>query len=471
MEKEKNKTLELVKNIILFLVANFIPKTITFFMLPLYTYCLTTSEYGTMDIMFTTVQLLLPFLTLQVQDAMLRFSMDKANTPGDVFTIGMRIACLGSLIFFLGCTIGKFTGIIEWNPLYLTILVLIFFSNAVKNISSYFCRGIDKVGVLTASNIFLTVIVVLCNVLFLVIFKWGVTGYLLATCLGNVFALIFQFFAAKLYKYIKWNVTNRELLKEIIYFSFPMVFSALAWWINSSLDKYILGYYYGMSAVGIIAVAYKIPSILSTLGNTIANAYSISAIKEFDINDSDGFLGKSYAVINMCFVIACSFIMIINVYVSSLLFSKEFFEAWKYVPPLLVSAVASQLSLTCEQYYIALKNTKVISVTAACGAVSNLSLNMILIPKYGAYGAAIATAASYFVTFVIRYVVLYIKFNLRLKHDLIAECVTYILLLLQLLFAQYGNKYILHQLIIFICIVSVYLIIFFRKIFKTNMKN
>lgn len=451
-----NKTRELIKNIALFFIANFLPKAITFFMVPLYTYCLTTSDFGTVDLITTTVQLLLPVLTLQIQDAMLRFSIDKTNNPNDVLTVGIRIILGGTAILIVGCAVGKCLNIITLNMPYIIAFVIIYFVSALKNIMSYFCRGIDKIKILTISNVLLTIFTVLCNLVFLLVFKWGVYGYLLALCLGNVIAVVIMFFGAGLYRYISINIENKYITRDIICFSVPMLFSALAWWVNTSLDKYILGYFYGTSVVGLMAVAYKIPSILSVLGNTVANAYSISAIREFDLWDSDGFLGKSYSLINVFYVVMCSFLMIINVFVARILFSKDFFEAWKFVPPLLVSSMFSMLSLTCEQYYIALKKTKIISVTAVIGATINFFANMALIPPYGAYGAAVATAFAFFVVWLIRYFVLRMRLKLKLKHNFIVEFITYVLVIVQLVLANYGNKYVGAQIGILICIVLLY---------------
>lgn len=449
-----NKSAELLKNIFLFFIANFLPKAITFFMVPLYTTCLTTSEYGTVDLLNTTVQLLLPFFTLQIQDAMLRFTMDKCNKKEDVFTVGTRIISAGSLIVVCGCLVLKLTGLMSLEWLYIFFLIFVFSTTAFKSIASYFCRGIDKVKCVTISNVLYTVIVVLCNLIFLLVFKWRVYGYLAALCLGSLISTVVLFFGARLWVYIKGTVSDKQLTYKIVLFSMPMIFSALSWWTNNSLDKYILRMFWDASAVGLLAVAYKIPSILSLLGNAVANAYSISAIKEFDADDADGFLGKSYHTINICYVVCCSFLILVNVPLSRLLFAKDFYSAWRLVPPLLVSALASQMSLTCEQYFIALKKTKIISATAIGGTLMNLALNIVLIPQYGAYGAATATAISFSMTWIMRYSI--VRKYVKLKHDLFKECVSYLFVLMQVVLAFWEKQFIIWQLILFIGLLVLY---------------
>ena len=67
----------LAKNIGVLAISNFATKLLSFFLVPLYTSILTTSEYGTYDLFSTTVYLLVPILTLNIQDATIRFSLDE----------------------------------------------------------------------------------------------------------------------------------------------------------------------------------------------------------------------------------------------------------------------------------------------------------------------------------------------------------------------------------------------------------
>ena len=66
----------LAKNILLFSISGFVPKILSFILIPLYTSYLTTAEYGISDLITTTVYLLLPVFTLNIQDAVMRFALD-----------------------------------------------------------------------------------------------------------------------------------------------------------------------------------------------------------------------------------------------------------------------------------------------------------------------------------------------------------------------------------------------------------
>ena len=73
----KSKYSYLSKNVLLFSISNFVPKLLSFILIPIYTSCLTTEEYGVSDMILTTVSMLLPIFTLDIQDEVLRFAIDK----------------------------------------------------------------------------------------------------------------------------------------------------------------------------------------------------------------------------------------------------------------------------------------------------------------------------------------------------------------------------------------------------------
>lgn len=453
MEKiTKDKKKYLVENLKLMTIAAFVPKGILFFMLPVYTRFLTTSEYGIAELITNTVSILVTIFSLQIQDAVLWWAITHEREKKETLSIGLRITLVGGFILIaillIACTI------FPDYALYSIYIVVNYYAYSLKNIFSYFCRGIDKVKTITLSS----VIDILCSVglslLLLIGFHMGLVGYLIACSTGVLAGTLFMYFNAGLAGFIHISFENDIMKKEMIRFSIPMIFSAISFWINNASDKYILSLYCGTSIVGIYAASSKIPSILNVFGDVIAKAFSISTIKEFDKDDKDGFLGETYESISLFLVIITSAIMICNIYISRILYSKAFYNAWMYVPPLLVSVFANRLSESCSNVLLGAGKTKAISVGAVLGAIINTILNFILIPIYGAYGAAVATIIGFIITWRLRY--FYAKREVCMKHNIMLESTTYFIIVLQMILAYWGNKYIHFQIICFIVIVFVY---------------
>ncbi len=445
----------LFKNLCFFVIGKFIPRTISFFMVPLYTNCLSTSEYGTADLLTNTVALIMPILTLQLQDAVLKFSIEKKHELKGILGTAVKIAAAGGMILILLCSFLSAAGVFNFDRLFYVFICVNYFIGSLSNIFSYFCRGIDKVKIIAIGGIITTAVAVSVNILCLLYLDMGLYGYMLANTLGNFSGTLFIFAAAKLYSYIEITLKKTDLEREMIKISIPMIFSALSWWVNSASDKYILTFISGVSTVGLYSVSNKIPTIISVFGDIISKTFSISAIKDLDYKDKDGFLGNCFSFISFFSVLAASILILLNVFISKILFAKEFYEAWKFVPPLLVSSVMMINSGTCESIFLAIGKTKIISMTAVAGAGINTVMNFVLIYLFGAYGAAASTAISFSVVFLIRYTVL--KKYVDLKNNAIKDFVSYLLLLLQTVLAYYGMKYILIQAILTASISMLYI--------------
>lgn len=103
MAIDMSKYVNLIKNVGLFAFSNFAVKLITFFLVPLYTYYLSTAEYGITDMLSTVVWILTPLGTLSVADATLRFvsrrKITRETTPRLVSVLRF-LAALSLLVCF-----------------------------------------------------------------------------------------------------------------------------------------------------------------------------------------------------------------------------------------------------------------------------------------------------------------------------------------------------------------------------------
>lgn len=272
-------------------------------------------------------------------------------------------------------------------------------------------------------------------------------------------SLLYCFFFGKLYKYIK-PIRHKGAIKDMLTFSFPLIFSIISWWVNNASSRYILTWMSGVAASGIFAVAYKIPNLLTTFQTIFSQAWSISAIKEFDKNDTDHFIGNTYTMVNFALTIVCSLIMMGNVFAASILYSNDFFVAWKYVPPLLISVLLNSMSLFIGSIFTAVKDTKTLSVSTIIGACVNLICNFVFVYFWDIYGAVFATMIGYAVVLIARQIILrkHIIMQVRWKRDFFV----YALLGLQMILAMFGNSYIALQIVIFAIICMAY---------KSEIKN
>lgn len=464
----KSKNGELAKNTLLFTINSFGSKIISFLLVPLYTSVLSTRDYGSIDIMTSTAQLLIPLLTLNIQDAVLRFSLDKTKSPQKVMSVGYAINVIATFFLAVVLLALKAANILNFDATYIYFLFAVFVTGALQNSLQMYAKAIDKVNLLVISGISSTAISCLSNVLLLLVFKLGIYGYFISYILGHLSAVIIMLFGGKLYKGVSCKL-DHQLAKEMILFSAPLAINSISWWINSASDKYILTFFWGVALNGIYSVAYKIPSILSMFQSIFYNAWSVSAITEFDKTDSDGFIGNTYSMYSCISTVGCSGIILFNILLAKLLYAKDFFEAWHFVPFLLLGVTLNGIALFEGCLFTAAKKTREVSKTTIIGAIINTICNFALIPFWGANGAAIATMIGYFAVWIVRTISL--QKIIKMKVSWRKHIIIIILLMIQMVLSEFAIIYTYAiQVILFILIIILQLESIKKNIGKLSEK-
>ncbi len=415
----------LAKNIGLLTIGSFGTKLLSFFLVPLYTNILTTSEYGVYDLFNTTIGLLIPFLTLNINESILRFSINADSDKKQIFSIGLRYFLTGFILLAIATGINSMLGLIlVWKDYGLVFLLLYAF-DAMAGIMTSFARGLDKIADISISGVLCSGVIISSNILFLIVFRWGIKGYLVANLIGTIVQSVYLFIRTSAWTYIDLRSIDRDFSKEMTSYSKPLIANSVAWWINNASDRYIVTWLCGVAENGIYSVGYKIPSILNLFQTIFNQAWILSAVKEFDPKDKDGFFSKLYNTYNCLMTLLCSGIILLDRPLARLLFAKDFYEAWRYVPFLTIAIVFGAMSGYIGGIFSAVKNSKVFACSTVIGAVTNFLLNITLVRAIGPLGAAVATAVSYMVVWCVRLINMrkYVKLRLRLVRDVLAYAI------------------------------------------------
>ena len=451
----KNKYSDLSKNVVLFTISSFGQKILAFLLVPLYTSFLSTQEYGIIDLVSTTVNLLIPVFSLNMAEGVMRFTLEDKEKK-DYLSYGIITIAKGTLLLICGLLIAYFIPALSGYRTYLPWMFAIFIMNVFYSLSQNYLRATDRVFIMVIGSLINTIVMLGLDVLFIVVMGWGFSGYYLALLVGLFMASLFMQWKTKLFSNVKFSgIKEKQLGKELLPYCIPTIFTGLAWWINSSLDKYIVTGICGVDQNGIYSVAYKIPTILGVFQTIFTQAWSISAVVEFDKDDKDGFFGNTYEMYNSGMVMITSIVMIFNMLLSRILYAKDFFETWRYVPLLLFSTLFSAMAGYLGGIFSAVKDTKTCAYSTFVSAGINIILNFILINRYGVIGAAVATAIAYFASWIIR-VIVSTKY-IKMKVNWYKSAIVYILLLIQTICATMENHYYVVQGIILILIFAVYL--------------
>ncbi len=427
-----NKYKTLLSNTLLISIGTFGSKILVFFMVRFYTGYLTPSDYGTADLITQTANLLFPIISMGITDGVFRFALDNERGRRSVFTVGFITITAGS-VFFLAVI--PLLNIVKEFRGYIWLIVIYTMAYCYHSLCAQFIRAKGDTALFAVQGIINTSLVIVLNILFLAVFKIGVTGYVLSVVLADFLCTIFLFVKERLWR--QFTPHPRKIaFKRMLRYSIPLIPATIFWWITSVSDRYMVNAMIGSAENGIYAVSYKIPTILTLISTIFMQAWQFSAVTEShgDKKEHVRFFTNVWRSFQAVMFIAGAGIIAFAKPAIRLLSTEQYYSAWQYVPLLSASMIFTAFVSFTGTVYVVTKQSGISFITAMAGAVINIALNLLLIPSpLGVQGAAIATFLSYFAVFLIRAVNSrkYIPFKLYGGHI----AVNTVLIMVQIVFS------------------------------------
>lgn len=396
------RTKNLVKETAWFAIGNFGSKILSLLLVPLYTNILTKGEYGSVDILNTTISLAIPLLTLSLQDAAFRYSLDKEAKNESVISDCLLVTFLSPLILLLLYPVINIA--LPVVTQYWWYFFFIYALNSVSSVLACYLKGINKSNIFAIQGIIHTFVFAISNIILLLDFEMGVEGYLLSLLLSHAASCLFMIIAGGVNRHISLRNIDFHLLKEMLIYSLPLIPGSVAWWIMTSIDKYMLLYMCGADANGLYGVAHKLPTIISVITMFFINAWQITAVRSKDDSDISEYTSKIFEALFVIGVVLAFGMIITSKIFGQLFFAKDFFEAWTMTPLLTVSTIFSTFSLFLGAQFTASKRSDLHLKSNLLAMTTNVVLNYVLIKCLGINGAAYGTMISYFIVMVYRHV-------------------------------------------------------------------
>lgn len=446
MSREKT----LVKNTAIITIGKICTQMITFFLLPLYTAILSTEEYGTVDLLNTLVSLMLPIVTFQIEQAVFRRLIDNRENKIEIkkiisttiFTTFSQIIIYVVLFLIISPFINN-----DYKFFLLTNVMACIFSSIMLQIA----RGLGDNKNYAIGSFITAASTVALNVIFIVGFKFGAYGMLMASLFGNIFCGIYIFIIKKIYKYISIKQWDKQLLKAMWKYSLPLIPNAISWWIFNSSDRLIVTYFLGIGQNGILSAAYKFSNLYITIYNIFNMTWTESASLHIKDKDASDFLSNTMNVVLKLFTAICFGIIGFMPFVFPIMINTKFSEAYYQIPILMLSTLFNVMVGLLSVIYIAKKNTKAVAKTSVMAAIINLVVNLSLVKFIGLYAASISTLVAYLVMAIYRYIDVqkYVKIKIDKKFLIIVFVMIPILLV-----SYYINNFYLN--IVMLVVVCLY---------------
>ena len=247
--------------------------------------------------------------------------------------------------------------------------------------------------------------------LFQNIFKLGAIVALLALGFGVIGAawgwalaiiltpfLAFYFLEKKVFPILNTKVKAISIDKELLSFSWPLIFTMVASMMMGWMDTLMLGYFLTASAVGIYNVALPTARLLTVAVKSIGVLFIPVASELYARNRKDELKSIYKVVTKWTLLIALPGFLLMALFSESIiriLFGAEYVGGATALSILafafFISSVLGPANYVLQTY----GRTRIIMNGYFIGAGVNFVLNLLLIPIYDIRGAAIATGFSF----------------------------------------------------------------------------
>ena len=364
-------------------------KLTSFFLMPLYTARLSPEAFGMADMLINTALLLIPVAAFGAPETLFRF-VAGGERESDGLSVGNAFLGLGALLLIL---LLPLLSLFERVRPFLALLFFYVLAAVLHSYLAHLLRARGEYGLYAIQQIFCAFCTATLGFLLLAVLELGVSGYLLAILLADgITALI-------LLGYLKPKPARRiggeghRLLFPMLKYALPLIPTSLLWWLLSVADRYILFYTWGERANGLLAAASRIPSLLSFAAFVFVEAWHFSAIRASE-SERTALFETIYALLLPALALFSFLLILCSRFLVDHLFASGFAEASGLVPLLVIGAFFSALSAFLGSVYSVHLRSGVTLLTTAIAAGAGLFLGLLLIPRQGALGAAVATLGA-----------------------------------------------------------------------------
>lgn len=400
-----------LENFLIYGFGGIISKLVPLVMVPIVTRLMPNSSYfGISDMSNTVVSFGSSLAVMGMYDAMYRmfFEKDDEDYQKEICSTTLIFTLVTSAVIFLIMLVlrdfiaDKFFGDTKYTYLvYITAIATLV--GATNNIICAPTRMQNKRKVFVVMNALSPLVSYGVSIPLLL------TGhYIIALPVAGVISgfsceVIFWILNKEWFNFKKFRI---EYLKPLLWIAIPLLPNFLIYWIFSSSDKLMITNLIGTAATGVYSVGGKLGNASQLIYTAFAGGwqfFAFSTMKEKDQVKSNSQIFEYLGIIS--FVCAMG-IFIICKPLYELLFTGEYVVGYIVSPYLFLAPLLQMLfQVACNQFLVIKKTWPNIFILST-GAIVNIVLNLVLIPKIGIEGAAIATLVGYVVSDIIVVIVL-----------------------------------------------------------------
>lgn len=381
---------------------------ISFLLLPIYTNLLSAFDAGVIFILYTILAFLNPIYAFGLDSALFKFYNSKHDSKEVVISTSMLFLLISSCVLSILLFLASQTSLIYFVDVsynWLLYLSIILFCDSISSRSLVVLRLQERAWYYLFVGFLNIVFSLLFNILLIDYYNLSNIGAVYALTLTSLVQLLIL--SPVIIKFINFKKIDFLLYKKMFFFGLPFLPATILFISIGMIDRFFIESYLGLKSVGIYSAGYKVGSIISIMIIAFNLNWQPYYLK---IQDDKNFSKNIKTISQIFFIIiiyTASFMcLFVDDLISIQLFGfyiigESFWESMIIIPWITFGYVFYGLYvLQAPSLYIKNKQNWT-PVFWGTGTIINIILNIILIPRLGILGAAIATFISYALMFVL----------------------------------------------------------------------
>jgi len=355
-------------------------------------------QFGLINFALAFVAIFGAFATLGLQGIVVRDIVRGSARLEETLGTSFVLQLVGSLLAFLALV-----GIISYlrpdDILTKTVVAIFGFALIFKTsdvVKLWFESQVQsKYTVWVENSVFLVIAVTKVGLILgdapIVAFAWA--AFIEALLVAVALFAVYRWQGGKLISWCPRISRAKELLKD----SWPLILSGLAVVIYLRIDQVMLGQMVGNEAVGIYSAAVQISGVWYFIGiGVVSSVYpALIEAKEISEKSYNEKFQKLYDLMVLLSVPIAVIVMFLSSWIIDVLFGAAYKAAGEILFVHIWAAIFVFLGKASSKWFFIENRQILILYRSVIGALINVALNFLLIPEYGAVGAAYATIISY----------------------------------------------------------------------------
>ena len=417
----------LAKDTAIYGLSSIVGRFLNYLLVPLYTAKLSAASggYGVITNMYAYTALILVLLTFGMETTFFRFSNKEGEDPQKVYStiltaVGFAGLVFVAMVFTFITPLADVMGYAE-HPSYIWVMAMTVAIDAFQCIPFAYLRHKKKAIKFAALKMLFIVMNILLNIVFFVALPALYTSYpdeigkIYDPTIGAGYAFYINLACTASITFCFYKeltgfryVFDRELMKRMFSYSWPILILGIAGILNQTADKILFPYIYkGENAheqLGIYGAASKIAMIMAMITQAFRYAYEPFVFGKSKDKDNR----ETYAKAMKFFIIftLLAFLTVVG-YLDILkhIIGQDYWSGLKVVPIVMAAEIMMGIYFNLSFWYKLIDKTIWGAWFSGIGCSVLIAINVIFVPQYGYMACAWAGFAGYATAMTLSYFV------------------------------------------------------------------